>query len=146
MAPQKFTARIFAGEALEVYNSGNLMRDFTFIDDVVEGVVRVLGHVPTADSAWNAEAPNPDTSGVAPFRLFNIGRGAPVKLMDFIAALEKQVGRKAVLNMDAMQSGDVEGTWCDVSALDRAVGYRPKVSLDEGLARTVAWFREYYKV
>ena len=145
MAPQKFAARIFAGDQIEVYNGGNLSRDFTFVDDIVEGVVRVLDHVPVADESWDAMAPMPDASGVAPFRIFNIGRGAPVQLMDFIATLEKHIGRKANMVMLDMQPGDVEGTWCDVSALERAVGYRPKVSLDEGLERTVKWFREYYK-
>ena len=146
MAPQKFTARIFAGDPIEVYNGGKLMRDFTFIDDIVEGVVRVTDHIPVVDEAWDAMAPTPDGSGVAPYRIFNIGRGTPVELMEFIATLEKHIGRKANMQMVGMQAGDVEGTWCDVSALDRAVGYRPQVSLDEGLAKTVAWFRDYYKV
>ena len=146
MAPQKFTARIFAGDPIDVYNDGKMMRDFTFIDDIVEGVVRVINHLPVPDDGWDAMAPTPDGSGVAPFRIFNIGRGAPVDLMDFITALEKHVGKKAVLNMMPMQPGDVERTWCDMSALGRAVGYRPKVSLDNGLSQTVAWFRMYYKV
>lgn len=146
MAPQKFTARIFAGDPIEVYNGGNLMRDFTFVDDIVEGVVRVTDHIPVPDESWDPMAPSPDGSGVAPYRIFNIGRGAPVQLMDFIATLEKHIGKKANMEMVGMQAGDVEGTWCDVSALERAVGYRPKVSLDEGLAQTVAWFRDYYKV
>ena len=146
MAPQKFAARIFAGDPIEVYNGGKLSRDFTFIDDIVEGVVRTFGHIPAVDEGWNAMAPTPDSSGVAPFRIFNIGRGAPVDLMDFIATLEKHIGRKANMIMTDMQPGDVEGTWCDVSALHRAVGYRPSVSLDEGLAKTVKWFREFYKV
>ena len=146
MAPQKFTARIFAGDPIEVYNGGKLMRDFTFVGDIVEGVVRVLDHIPVPDEGWNAEAPTPDGSGVAPYRVFNIGRGSPVDLMDFIATLERKIGRKANMQMVGMQPGDVEGTWCDVSALDRAVGYRPSVSLDEGLEQTVAWFREYYRV
>ena len=146
MAPQKFTARICAGDPIEVYNGGKLMRDFTFIDDIVEGVVRVLDHVPVPDEGWDAMAPTPDGSGVAPFRIFNIGHGAPIDLMDFIATLEKHIGRKANMTMLGMQPGDVEGTWCDVGALDRAVGYRPRIGLDEGLARTVAWFRDYYRV
>ena len=146
MAPQKFTARIVAGDPIEVYNDGKMMRDFTFIDDIVEGVVRVMDHIATPDEGWDPMAPSPDGSGVAPFRIYNIGRGAPVDLMDFIATLEKHVGKKAQLNFMPIQPGDVEGTWCDVSALKRAVGYEPKVSLDEGLAKTVAWFRAYYKV
>ncbi|MGE4063843.1 MAG: NAD-dependent epimerase [Rhodospirillaceae bacterium] len=146
MAPHKFTARIFAGDPIDVYNGGKMMRDFTFVDDIVEGVVRVTDHIPSADTSWDPMAPTPDSSGVAPFRVFNIGRGTPIDLMDFIATLEKHIGKKAVLNMMPMQLGDVEGTWCDVSALGRAVGYQPRVSLDEGLGKTVAWFREYYKV
>ena len=146
MAPQKFTARIFAGDPIEVYNDGKMMRDFTFIDDIVEGVVRVSDHIPVPDEGWDAMAPTTDGSGVAPYRIFNIGRGAPVDLMDFIATLEKHIGKKAVRNFMPIQPGDVEGTWCDVSALHRAVGYQPSVSLDEGLAKTVAWFRDYYKV
>ncbi len=146
MAPQKFTARIFAGDPIDVFNGGKMSRDFTFIEDVVEGVVRVIDHAPVPDEGWDAMAPTPDGSGVAPFRIFNIGRGAPVDLMDFIATLEKHIGKKALLNMMPMQPGDVEGTWCDVSALERAVGYHPKVSLDAGLAQTVAWFRAYYKI
>jgi len=146
MAPQKFAARIFAGDAIEVYNGGNLKRDFTFIDDIVEGVVRVLDHVPTMNAQWNPLMPTPDSSGVAPFRLFNIGRGAPVELMDFIATLEKHIGKTANKVMTGMQPGDVEGTWCDVTALEKAVGYRPKVSLDEGLEKLVRWYRDFYKV
>ncbi len=146
MAPQKFTARICAGDSIDVYNDGKMMRDFTFVDDIVEGVVRVTDHIATVDEAWDPMAPLPDSSGVAPFRVFNIGRGAPVALMDFIATLEKQIGKKAVLNFMPIQAGDVEGTWCDVSALKRAVGYEPRVSLEEGLAKTVAWFRDFYKV
>ncbi len=144
MAPHKFTARIFAGDPIDVYNGGKMMRDFTFVDDIVEGVVRVTHHIPVPDEGWNPMAPTPDGSGVAPYRIFNIGRGAPIDLMDFIATLESHIGKKAVLNMMPMQPGDVEGTWCDVSALHRAVGYQPSVSLEEGLGKTVAWFREYY--
>ena len=146
MAPHKFTARIFAGDPIDVYNGGKMMRDFTFIDDIVEGVVRVTDHIPVPDEGWNPMAPTPDGSGVAPYRLFNIGRGIPIDLMDFIATLEKHIGKKAVFNMMPMQPGDVERTWCDVNALSRAVGYTPGVTLDEGLGQTVAWFREYYKL
>ena len=145
MAPQKFAARIFAGDPVDVYNDGKMMRDFTFVEDIVEGVMRVADHIPVADETWDAMSPTPDSSGVAPFRIYNIGRGAPVDLMDFIAILEKHIGKTAVRNYMPIQAGDVENTWCDVTALQSAVGYQPKVSLDEGLAKTVAWFREYYK-
>ena len=146
MAPFKFTARIFAGDPIDVYNGGKMMRDFTYIDDIVEGVVRVTDHPAFVDENWDAMNPSTDGSGVAPYRVFNIGRGAPVDLMDFIATLEKHIGKSAVRNMMPMQAGDVEGTWCDVSALEKAVGYQPKVGLDEGLEKTVAWFREYYRI
>jgi UDP-glucuronate 4-epimerase len=146
MAPYKFTARILAGHTIDVHHGGNMRRDFTYIDDIVEGVIRVIDHVPVADDGWNAFDPFPDGSGVAPYRVFNIGRGESVELMDFIHMLEKHAGKKAELNYVPIQPGEVEGTWCDVTALERAVGYRPKVSLDEGLAKTVAWFREHYKV
>jgi UDP-glucuronate 4-epimerase len=146
MAPQKFTARLFAGDPIDVYNGGKMMRDFTFVDDIVEGVVRVMDHVAYADESWDAMAPTPDGSGVAPYRIFNIGRGAPVDLMDFIATLEKLTGLKAQLNMMPMQPGDVEGTWCDVNALKRAVGYAPKFSLEQGLIETVRWFKDFYGV
>lgn len=146
MAPQKFCARILAGDPIDVYNDGKMMRDFTFIDDIVEGIVRAADHIATVDESWDALAPAPDASGVAPYRIFNIGRGEPVDLMDFISTLEKHAGKKAVLNFMPIQPGDVEGTWCDITSLKRAVGYQPSVSLDEGIAKTVAWFRDYYKV
>ena len=142
MAPYKFTARLLAGTQIDVHHGGNMRRDFTFIDDIVEGVVRVIDHVPTADDA----AASPEGSPVAPYRIFNIGRGEPVELMDFIRTLEKHTGQKANINWVPIQPGEVEGTWCDTSALERAVGYKPKVSLDEGLAKTVAWFRDFYKI
>jgi UDP-glucuronate 4-epimerase len=146
MAPQKFAARIFAGDPIDVYNDGKMKRDFTFVDDIVDGIVRVINHIPVADEAWNPASPAPDGSGIAPYRIFNIGRGEPVGLMDFIATLEKHIGKKADINFMPMQLGDVEKTWCDVSALKRAVHYDPHVSIDEGLKKTVAWFREHYKV
>lgn len=123
-----------------------MRRDFTYIDDIVEGVVRVLGHVPVRDEGWNELTPTPDGSGVAPYRIFNIGRGEPIELMDFIRTLEKHTGVKANINYVPMQPGEVEGTWCDTSALEQAVGYRPQVSLDEGIAKTVAWFRDFHKL
>jgi UDP-glucuronate 4-epimerase len=146
MAPYKFTARILAEQTIDVHHGGRMRRDFTFIDDIVEGVVRVIDHVPVPDEAWSGHTPAPDGSGVAPWRIFNIGRGEPVELMDFIAAIERHTGKKAELNHVAIQPGEVEETWCDVSALARAVGYRPKVSLDEGLAKTVAWFKAHHKL
>jgi UDP-glucuronate 4-epimerase len=145
MAPYTFAARILAGQSINVHNDGHMQRDYTYIDDIVEGVVRVVHHVPHVDGAWSPATPTPDGSGVAPYRIFNIGRGQPVGLMDFIRLLEKHTGQTAQLEMVPIQPGEVVSTWCDVSALERAVGYRPSVSLDEGLAKTVAWFHEYQK-
>jgi len=146
MAPYKFTARLLAGAQIDVHHGGNMRRDFTYIDDIVEGVVRVLNHTPVRDEGWNELTPTPDGSGVAPYRIFNIGRGEPIELMDFIRTLEKHTGVKANINYVPMQPGEVEGTWCDTSALEQAVGYRPQVSLDEGIAKTVAWFRDFHKL
>jgi len=146
MAPYKFTARILAGQAIDVHHGGRMRRDFTYIDDIVEGVMRVIDHVPVADESWSALDPSPDGSGAAPWRIFNIGRGEPIELMDFIAAVEKHTGKKAQLNYIPIQPGEVKETWCDVTALQRAVGYRPKASLDEGLAKTVAWFKAHHRL
>ena len=123
-----------------------MKRDFTFIEDIVEGIVRIAVHTPSFDDDWSPENPTPNASGVAPFRIFNIGRGEPIELMDFISALEEQIGKKAKINFLPMQPGDVENTWCDIAALREAVQYEPKTSLNAGLEKTVAWFKNFYKV
>jgi UDP-glucuronate 4-epimerase len=146
MASFKFTKAILAGDRIPVFNQGNMARDFTYVDDVVEGIVRALAHPPAPDSEWDARQADPATSGVAPYRLFNIGRGAPVKLLDFIAVLEGALGQKAKIDFQPMQPGDVEQTYCDVSELDRAVGYRPSVTIEDGVSAFVSWYREFYKV
>lgn len=146
MALFKFTKKILAGESIPVFNKGDLARDFTYIDDIVEGVIRTLAAPPTQDADWDSQQADPASSGVAPHRVFNIGRGAPVKLMDFIATLEKSLGQKATIDFQPMQPGDVEQTWCDVSGLEAAVGYRPAVSLEDGVAAFVRWYREFYAV
>jgi UDP-glucuronate 4-epimerase len=141
MAPYKFTARLLNGETIDVHHGGNMRRDFTFIDDIVEGVVRTIDCVPAAIAETA-----PDKSPVAPYRVYNIGRGEPVELMEFIRTIEKHTGKKANINWVPIQPGEVEGTWCDTTALEKAVGYKPKVSLDEGIGKTVAWFRDFYKI
>ena len=146
MALQKFTERICAGDPIDVYNDGRMERDFTYIDDIVEGLVSVVDHTPLHNESWKASSPLPNSSGVAPYRIFNIGRGEPVNLMDLIAMLEKYIGKNATLNFMPIQPGDVKSTWCDLSALRHAVNYDPKVSLADGLKKTVSWFRAYYKV
>ena len=146
MAPHKFVKAIFAGEAIDVYNHGQLARDFTYIDDIVEGVLRISQVIPQADPNWDARSPDPDRSGVAPYQIYNIGRGEPVELEDFIAAIESATGQKAARNMMEMQPGDVHKTWCDISALEAATGYRPTTDLQTGIEAFVAWFRDYYGV
>jgi UDP-glucuronate 4-epimerase len=144
MAPIKFARAILAGEPIDVYNGGDLSRDFTYVDDVVDGVVRALGHVPAAPDG--PVAPDPATSPTAPYRVFNIGNSAPVPLMDFIAAIEAATGRTAKLNMLPMQPGDVANTFADVGDLAAATGFAPKVPVDEGIRRFVAWYRGYHGV
>jgi len=146
MALFKFTNAMLAGEPIQVFNNGDMARDFTFIDDIVEGVVRTLNAPPDVDASWQANAADPATSGVAPYRVFNIGRGAPVKLMDFIAVLEKELGVTAEKDFQPMQPGDVSQTWCDVTELDAAVGYRPSISVEDGVAAFVKWYRDFYNV
>lgn len=143
MALFKFTKAILSGDPVPVLNDGKMARDFTYVDDIVEGIVRVLSKPPAPDDTWNND---PATSGIAPHRLFNIGRGEPVKLMDFISVLEEALGKKAEIDLQPLQPGDVEQTWCDVSELDRAIGYRPKVSLQDGVAAFVSWYRDFYSV
>jgi len=144
MAPMKFARAILAGQPIDVYNGGDLSRDFTYVDDVVDGVVRALDHVPAAPAG--DVAPDPATSPTAPYRVFNIGNSAPVPLMDFIAAIEAATGRTAKLTMLPMQPGDVADTFADVTDLAAATGFRPKVPIEEGIRRFVAWYRDYYAV
>ncbi|HZP08410.1 NAD-dependent epimerase [Methyloceanibacter sp.] len=140
-----FTRKILADEPIPVFNHGRHARDFTYIDDAVEGVVRALDHVATPDPDWRPEAPDPATSS-APYRIYNIGNHSPVALPDFIAMIEKATGRKARLDMLPAQPGDVEETYADVEALRQATGFSPSTPLEEGVKRFVAWYRDFYKV
>lgn len=145
MALFKFTRAILAGEPIEIYNHGQHARDFTYIDDIVEGVVRTLDRPAEPDPDWSGDAPNPATSS-APYRLYNIGNNRPVELMDFIACIEKATGRTAQKNMLPMQPGDVPRTYADIEALAADVGFRPRTSIEEGVRRFIAWYRDYYGV
>lgn len=138
-----FTRKILAGEPIDVFNQGKHQRDFTYIDDIVEGVVRVLDTTPTPNPSWDASAPDPATSA-APYRLYNIGHNQPVELMYFIEVLEKNLGKKAVLNLLPLQAGDVPATYADVDDLARDVGYKPTTSIETGIARFVEWYKTYY--
>jgi UDP-glucuronate 4-epimerase len=146
MALFLFTKAILAGEPIKVFNHGHHKRSFTYVDDIVEGVVRALDTVPGKDPDWDGLAPDPATSGVAPYRIYNIGNEQPVELLRYIEVLEQCLGKKAVLELLPLQAGDVPDTEADVSDLIEHVGYRPKVPVEEGIARFVAWYRDYYKV
>jgi UDP-glucuronate 4-epimerase len=140
-----FTRQILAGDPIQVFNYGQHARDFTYIDDAVEGVVRTLDAVAMPDADWRAEAPNPATSS-APYRLYNIGNHAPVRLLDYIAAIEKALGKKAKLELMPQQPGDVEETYAEVEPLKAATGFQPTTPLEVGVERFVAWYRDYYHV
>lgn len=145
MALFKFTAAILAGKPIDVFNYGKHRRDFTYIDDIVEGIIRTLDHTATANPDWNGLHPDSATSK-APWRVYNIGNQQPVELLDYIAAIEKALGKKAHMNMLPMQPGDVPDTYADVEALVADVGYRPSTPVEDGVSRFVAWYRDYYQV
>jgi UDP-glucuronate 4-epimerase len=145
MALFKFTKNILAGEPIDVFNNGQHKRDFTYIDDIVEGVIRTLDKVPDPDSNWHGDAPD-SASSYAPYRLYNIGNNRPVELMRFIEVLEQCLGRQAEKNMLPLQQGDVPATYADIDDLSRDVGFRPDTPIETGIANFVAWYRDYYKV
>jgi UDP-glucuronate 4-epimerase len=141
----KFTKAIFAGEPIDVYNNGQHARDFTYIDDIVDGILRTLDRPARADPGWSSAAPSPGTSS-APYRLYNIGNNDPAELMDMIALLERAIGKKATLRMLPMQPGDVARTFADIDSLTADTGFRPQTGLAEGLTRFVAWYRAHYAI
>ena len=143
MALFLFTRAILAGEPIDVFNHGHHRRDFTYVDDIVEGVIRTLDRVATANADWSSDAPDPATSR-APYRLYNIGSHRPVELLRYIEVLEDCLGRKAKMELLPLQAGDVPDTEADVSDLVADVGYRPRVPVEEGVARFVDWYRAYY--
>jgi UDP-glucuronate 4-epimerase len=145
MAYFSFTQKILAGKPIDVFNNGNHQRDFTYIDDIIEGVVRVLDRIPEPNPDWSGDAPDSATS-TAPYRLYNLGNNEPVELMYYIEILEDCLGKKAEKNMLPMQPGDVQATYADVDDLVRDVGYKPNTTVAEGMARFVDWYREYYAV
>lgn len=144
MAIFLFTKAIIEGKPLDVYNEGQMKRDFTFIDDVVEGVVKVIEHPATRNLNWNSDSPDPASSAV-PYRIYNIGNSSPVPLLDFIKAMEEAIGKKAVLNFLPMQKGDVVSTWADTTDLEVSFEYKPNTPVREGIARFVAWYKKFYQ-
>lgn len=142
MAYYKFTKAILKGEPIDVYNNGDMYRDFTYIDDIVEGIIRALKHIPTGNSEWDGAHPDPSSSP-APYRIYNIGNHQPIKLLDFIKILEEELGEKATLNLMPMQPGDVYKTFADVSHLSNEVGYKPNTNLRDGIGAFVKWYLDY---
>ncbi|WPC74225.1 NAD-dependent epimerase [Vibrio porteresiae] len=143
MALFKFTNAIVKGEAIDVYNNGDMQRDFTYIDDIVEGILRIQDVIPTRQENWSVEEGSPANSS-APYRIYNIGHGSPVKLMDYIEALEESLGVEAKKNFMPMQPGDVYATYADTEDLFEAIDYRPQVKVKEGVQAFVDWYKEYY--
>lgn len=145
MAIFKFVKAMFEGKPIQVYNHGDMSRDFTYIDDIVEGIVRIADVIPQPNPDRATATARPDQS-TAPYALYNIGYGAPVSLMSFIRALENATGREAICEYLPMQPGDVPRTWADTEALLKATGYRPKMQVEEGVKRFVEWYRDFYQV
>lgn len=145
MAMFLFARAIFEGRPLDLFNGGRMSRDFTYIDDVVEGVVRIAAIAPEPDPGWSSAAPDPATSS-APHRIYNIGGDAPVELLRVISLLEAEIGRPALIRELPMQPGDVPASWADVEDLARVTGFRPGTSIEEGVQRFVSWYRAFYAV
>ena len=145
MALFLFTRSILEGRPIDVFNEGRMRRDFTFVDDVVEGVLRLADRIPGPDLSWDGASPNPGSSR-APYRICNLGNDQPVELLRLIGCLEEALGMKAERRLLPMQPGDVPATWADVDDLEDATGFRPVTPIEEGVRRFVAWYREYYRV
>ena len=143
MALFLFTKAILEGKPIDVFNNGEMQRDFTYIDDIVEGVMRVIDSPPITDPTWSGKNPNPSTS-VAPYKIYNIGNSNPVKLMDFIKAIETALGQKAEINFLPLQPGDVPSTWANVDDLWGNLGFKPATSVSHGIANFVTWYKKYY--
>ena len=145
MALFLFTKAILEGKPIDVFNHGNMKRDFTYVDDIVTGVIKVLDRPPKGESTWSGKDPDPSCSSAA-YKVYNIGNNSPVGLMDYIEAIEKSLGSKAEKNFLPMQPGDVPMTWADVDDLVKDIGYAPSITVEEGVGRFIKWYREFYKI
>lgn len=145
MALFLFTKAIIEGKPIDVYNNGKMKRDFTYVEDIVEGIIKLLPKIPTGDKSWSGNNPDPATS-FAPYRVFNIGNNKPVELLRFIEVLEEKIGKKAIKNFMPIQPGDVPETYADIDALEKEIGFRPSTSIEEGIGKFVEWYRDYYRV
>ncbi|MBU9713488.1 NAD-dependent epimerase [Evansella tamaricis] len=145
MAYYSFTKKIIDGETIKIFNNGDMERDFTYIDDIVEGIVRLIDQPPKPNNDWDRVNPDPSSS-YAPYKVYNIGNNKPVRLMDFINTLEKHLGIEANKEFLPMQPGDVQATFADIDDLNKATGFKPTTSIDEGLKKFVDWYRQYYQI
>jgi len=145
MAYFSFTKAISEGRPINVFNNGDMMRDFTYIDDIVEGVVRVIAMTPAGSSSWSGLKPDPSCSK-APYKIYNIGNNNPVKLLDFVKVIEKELGREADKKFLPMQAGDVYATYADVDDIVKDTGFKPSTSIEEGIGKFVQWYKGYYSV
>jgi len=138
-----FAKAITEGKPIDVFNNGNMQRDFTYVDDIVEGIIRVIDNPANKDDKWSGQKPNPGTS-VAPYKIYNIGNSSPVKLLDFIEAIESALGKKAIKNFLPLQAGDVPATWADVDDLVENLGYKPQTTIQYGINRFIEWYKNFY--
>ena len=145
MAIFQFTRAILDGSPIAVYNYGKMKRDFTYIDDIVEGVVRVMDKAPQGKMTWRGKTPDPSSS-IAPYKIYNIGNNNPVSLVEFIEAIEETLCKHAIKNLLPMQPGDVPATWADVSGLIEDIYYQPHTPIKEGIEKFILWYRSFYKV
>lgn len=145
MALFKFTKNIIEGKPIDVYNNGDMMRDFTFVDDIVEAISRLVEEPATPNENWSGANPDPSSS-YAPYKVYNIGNNSPVKLMEFIEAIEEKIGKKAIKNFMPLQAGDVPATYADVEDLYNNIDFRPETSIKEGVGKFVDWYINYYKI
>jgi UDP-glucuronate 4-epimerase len=145
MAMWIFAKAIQDGEPIRLFNEGRMLRDFTFVDDVVEAIARLIGHIPAPDQNWSGATPNPATS-YTPWRVYNIGNSDPVELMSVVRLVEQAMGKEAVKQLEPMQPGDVPATYADVEHLAQAIQFHPKTSIEDGINRFVTWFRDYHRI
>ncbi len=146
MAFFKFTDAILNGRPIQLYNEGKMSRDFTYARDVAEAVVRLIDHVPAANADWDANAPDPATSGVAPHRVFNVGNASPVPLMTYVELLQEALGRRAEIELAPMQPGEVVDTFADIKDLSSLIGFAPNTPIETGIANFVAWYKDFYGI
>ena len=140
-----FTKKIIEGKPIDVYNNGKMRRDFTYVDDIVDGIIKLIPKIPEPNPDWNGDNPDSATS-FAPYKLYNIGNNQPVELLRFIEVLEDNLGKKGIKNFMPMQPGDVPATYADVDDLMTAVGFKPSTTIENGISRFVKWYKEYYKI